>query len=96
MGWRTSYERLNVAFQELATACQAGNVSGSKTVSAGLTSVTVGISVASSTYSISVAPNWNTTWWIEAGQSTTQFIVQFGTPAPDDGTGKILGYLTGL
>ena len=84
-----------MVFSELATTCQTGAVSGTQKVTAAAVSTTVGIAVNSSTYTPVISPNWNTTWWI-TGKTTTQFVVNFGTPAPDDGTGVIDWFLTGL
>ena len=84
-----------MAFSEIATTCQTGTVSGTQKVTAAAVSTTVTIAVISSVYTPGISPNWNTTWWV-TGKSTTQFVVNFGTPAPDDGTGVIDWDLTGL
>jgi len=62
--------------------------SGQAAVGANAISVTVVVSQTSTGYKIGVAPNWNTDWWI-TGKTAGQFIVNFSTPAPADGSGSI-------
>jgi hypothetical protein len=63
---------------------------GSATVGANLQTVTVTLpaTAPSANYFTSIAPNWNTTFWV-TGKSIVQFVVYFNTPAPADGTGSI-------
>lgn len=84
-----------MAFTQIATTCQSGALSGTETVAAGVTSKTVSVSAKTAAYEIAPSTNWNTTIWI-TGITTTQFVANFGTPAPDDGSGRLYWNLTDL
>jgi lysophospholipase L1-like esterase len=51
------------------------------TVTQGATSVQVNMNEVDTTYTITVSPNWNTSWWI-TNKAYNGFTVNFGTPAP--------------
>ena len=69
----------------VSAVCQVGIQRGTQSVTALATSQSVAASFASASYSISVAPGWNTTWWVTA-KSSTGFTIEFGTPAPSGGS----------
>ena len=54
-------------------------------VTQGATSVAVSMNEVDTTYTISVSPSWNTSWWI-TNKTTTGFTVNFGTAAPSGAT----------
>lgn len=71
----------------LADMLQGGLHAGAHNVSvtSGASSITINNTTPDSSFSVSVAPSWNTTWWI-TGKSYAGFTVNFGTAAPTSAT----------
>jgi hypothetical protein len=77
-------------FQPQPVVTVAYQKGGSITVPGGANSATVALPAQApgTNYQVSIAPNWNTDFWV-SGKTQSQFVVYFSIPAPPDNTGGL-------